>query len=170
MDASLAYRRHFPAINWNGSYSLYVELLDRWYRENLDPDYTALRDTIGRLLQQESSLQEMVQLVGPDALQDHERLVIEVGRMLREDFLQQNGFHEIDAYCSMRKAQGIMQMVTTFHRQADAGLKAGIPIDDIIQNSVLDKIARARYVSEERFADYLKEVLTEIGEAFSHKG
>ena len=170
LDASLAYRRHFPAINWNGSYSLYIDLLDRWYYENLDSDYTALRDTIGGLLQQEASLQEMVQLVGPDALQDHERLIIEVGRILREDFLQQNGFHEIDAYCSMRKAQGIMQMVTTFHREADAGLKAGIPIDDIIQNPVLGKIARARYVAEERFEEYLKEVLTEIGEAFSHKG
>ncbi|MEJ2164559.1 MAG: V-type ATP synthase subunit A [Desulfobacterales bacterium] len=170
LDASLAYRRHFPAINWNGSYSLYIDLLDRWYHENLDSDYTALRNTVGGLLQQEASLQEMVQLVGPDALQDHERLIIEVGRILREDFLQQNGFHEIDAYCSMRKAQGIMQMVTTFHRQADAGLKAGIPIDDLIQNPVLEKIARARYVSEERFEEYLKEVLTEIGEAFSQKG
>ena len=111
----------------------------------------------------------MVQLVGPDALQDHERLVIEVGRILREDFLQQNGFHEIDAYCSMKKAQGMMQMVTAFHRQADAGLKGGIPIDDIIQNPVLEKIARARYVAEERFADYLKEVLDEIAAAFRQK-
>jgi V/A-type H+-transporting ATPase subunit A len=170
LDASLAYRRHFPAINWNGSYSLYIDILDRWYHENVDSDYTALRDTIGGLLQQEASLQEMVQLVGPDALQDHERLIIEVGRILREDFLQQNGFHEIDAYCSMRKAQGIMQMVTTFHRQADAGLKAGIPIDDIIQNPVLDKIARARYVAENRFEQYLKEVLAEIIEAFGQKG
>ena len=169
LDASLAYRRHFPAINWNGSYSLYIELLDSWYHENLGPDYTGLRDAVGRLLQQEASLQEMVQLVGPDALQDHERLVIEVGRILREDFLQQNGFHEIDAYCSMKKAKGLMQMVTAFHQQADAGLKAGIPIDDIIQNPVLEKIARARYVAEERFADYLKEVRDEIAEAFRQK-
>jgi V/A-type H+-transporting ATPase subunit A len=170
LDASLAYRRHFPAINWNGSYSLYIDLLDRWYQENLSSDYITLRDTIGRLLQQEASLQEMVQLVGPDALQDHERLVIEIGRILREDFLQQNGFHEIDAYCSMRKAQGIMQMVTTFHQQAEAGLKAGIPIDEIIQNPVLEKIARARYVAEDRFEEYLKEVLAEITEAFGQKG
>ena len=170
LDASLAYRRHFPAINWNGSYSLYIDLLDRWYQENLGSDYITLRDTIGHLLQQEASLQEMVQLVGPDALQDHERLVIEIGRILREDFLQQNGFHEIDAYCSMRKAQGIMQMVTTFHQQAEAGLKAGIPIDEIIQNPVLEKIARARYVAEDRFEEYLKEVLAEITEAFGQKG
>ena len=170
LDASLAYRRHFPAINWNGSYSLYIELLDSWYRENLDPNYPTLRDTVGRLLQQEASLQEMVQLVGPDALQDHERLVIEVGRILREDFLQQNGFDEIDAYCSMRKAQGIMQMVTAFHRQAEAGLKDGIPIDDIIQNPILEKIARARYVPEERFENYQREVLDGIAEVFRRTG
>jgi V/A-type H+-transporting ATPase subunit A len=170
LDASLAYRRHFPAINWNGSYSLYIELLDRWYEENLGADYLALRDTVGRLLQQEASLQEMVQLVGPDALQDHERLVIEVGRILREDFLQQNGFDEIDAYCSMGKAHGIMQMVAAFHRQADAGLKSGIPVDDIIQSPVLEKIARARYVAEERFENYLKEVLAGIDEAFQQAG
>ena len=169
LDASLAYRRHFPAINWNGSYSLYVDLLDAWYSENLDPDYAALRETVGRLLQQEASLQEMVQLVGPDALQDHERLVIEIGRILREDFLQQNGFHEIDAYCSMPKARGIMQLVTAFHRQADAGLKAGITIDDIIQNPVLEKISRARYVAEQDFEHYLKEVLAQIAEVFHPK-
>ena len=166
LDASLAYRRHFPAINWNGSYSLYIELLDGWYRENLDPDYPALRDTVGRLLQQEASLQEIVQLVGPDALQDHERLAIEVGRILREDFLQQNGFDEIDACCSLRKARGIMQMVAAFHRQAEAGLKDGIPIDDIIQKPVLEKIARARYIPEARFENYQKEVLDGIADAF----
>ena len=98
LDASLAYRRHFPAINWNGSYSLYIHLLEGWYRQNVDPEFPERRDAIGRLLQQEASLQEMVQLVGPDALQDHERLVIEVGRIVREDFLQQDGFHEIDAF------------------------------------------------------------------------
>jgi V/A-type H+-transporting ATPase subunit A len=166
LDASLAYRRHFPAINWNGSYSLYVDMLDAWYGKNLSSDYTALRDAVGRLLQQEASLQEMVQLVGPDALQDHERLVIEVGRILREDFLQQNGFHEVDAYCSMAKSRGIMQLVTAFHRQAEAGLKAGVTIDDIIQNPVLEKISRARYVAEEEFENYLEEVLSRIAEAF----
>jgi len=170
LDASLAYRRHFPAINWNGSYSLYSELLAPWYRRNLDPDYDQLRDAIGGLLQQEASLQEMVQLVGPDALQDHERLVIEVGRIIREDFLQQNGFHEIDAYCSMAKAQGIMKMIATFHRYADAALKGDILIDDIIQHPVLEKIARARYVSEPDFNQYLTGVLSEIADAFGQTG
>jgi V/A-type H+-transporting ATPase subunit A len=166
LDASLAYRRHFPAINWNGSYSLYRHLLDGWYGENVDPDYPGLRDAVGQLLQQEASLQEMVQLVGPDALQDHERLIIEVGRIVREDFLQQDGFHKIDAYCSMRKSYGIMRMVMAFHREAEGALKEGIPIDEIIQNPVLERIARARYTAEESFQSYLEEVLAQIAQAF----
>jgi V/A-type H+-transporting ATPase subunit A len=170
LDASLAYRRHFPAINWNGSYSLYASLLDRWYREKVDPGYPELRNAIRELLQREASLQEMVQLVGPDALQDHERLVIEVGRIVREDFLQQNGFHEIDAYCSMRKACGIMRMVTTLHQAAETALKEGTSIDEIIQNPVLEKIARARYTPEEEFEAYLAGLLSEIAGAFGRPG
>ncbi len=170
LDATLAYRRHFPAINWSGSYSLYIQLLDRWYRQNVDPDYPELRNTIRELLQQEASLQEMVQLVGPDALQDHERLIIEVGRILREDFLQQNGFHEIDAYCSMRKAHGMMRMVTVFYRAAETAVKEGVPIDEVIQKPVIQKIARARYTPEKDFQAYLEEVLKEIDGAFKKAG
>jgi len=166
LDASLAYRRHFPAINWAGSYSLYIQLLDRWYRENVDPNYPEMRDSIRELLQREASLQEMVQLVGPDALQDQERLIIEVGRILREDFLQQNGFHEIDAYCSMKKAHGMMRMVTTLYQAAEKALKEGVPIDQIIQNPVVQKIARARYTPEKDFQTYLGGVLSEINAAF----
>jgi len=166
LDASLAYRRHFPAINWSGSYSLYIQLLDHWYRENLDPNYPEMRDAIRELLQREASLQEMVQLVGPDALQDHERLIIEVGRILREDFLQQNGFHEIDAYCSMKKAYGIMRMVTTLYQAAEKALKEGVAIDKIIQNPVLQKIARARYTPEKDFQIYLEGVLNDIDGAW----
>jgi V/A-type H+-transporting ATPase subunit A len=166
LDASLAYRRHFPAINWNGSYSLYIQLLDHWYRENVDPDYPELRNTLSDLLQREASLQEMVQIVGPDALQDHERLVIEVGRMVREDFLQQNGFHEVDAYCSMRKAHGIMRMVTTFREAAETALKDGTPIDQIIQNPVVEIIARARYTPEEEFKTSLDDLLRQIAKGF----
>ncbi|MGA7877056.1 MAG: V-type ATP synthase subunit A [Desulfoferrobacter sp.] len=169
LDASLAYRRHFPAINWNGSYSLYMHLLDRWYRENVDANYPELRDRISQLLQQEASLQEMVQLVGPDALQDHERLVIEIGRIIREGFLQQNAFDENDAYCSMPKAHGMMQMMTAFKDEAETALKAGVPIDEVIQNPILEKISRARTIADANFQSYLKEVLSDIGEAFRQK-
>ncbi len=170
LDASLAYRRHFPAINWNGSYSLYTPFLDQWYRDKVDPDYPRLRDVIRVLLQQEASLQEMVQLVGPDALQDHERLIIEMGRIIREDFLQQNAFHDTDAYCSMKKACGIMRMVATFYQTAETALKERVPIDEIIQNPVMEKIARARYTPENDFQAYLEGVLEEIDKAFKQAG
>jgi V/A-type H+-transporting ATPase subunit A len=170
LDASLAYRRHFPAIHWSGSYSLYMPLLSQWYRENLEADYQEMRDALSRLLQQEASLQEMVQLVGPDALQDQERLIIEVGRIIREDFLQQDAYHENDAYCSMEKAQGIMRMILSFHQQAEKALKTGVLIDDIIQNPVLEKIARARFMAEDRFQAYRDEVLGEIDAALGEKG
>ena len=169
LDVSLAYRRHFPAIHWNGSYSLYMHLLSDWYRDNMAPDYAESRDSISQLLQQEASLQEMVQLVGPDALQDHERLIIEVGRIIREDFLQQDAFHENDAYCSMEKAYGIIKMILTLYREAEQALETGVPIDDIIQNPVLEKISRARYIAEDRFQNYLDEVLGEITQAFGPK-
>jgi V/A-type H+-transporting ATPase subunit A len=170
LDASLAYRRHFPAIHWNGSYSLYMHLLSQWYLDHMAANYAEMRDAVSRLLQQEASLQEMVQLVGPDALQDHERLIIEAGRIIREDFLQQDAFHENDAYCSMDKAYGIIQLILTFYHQAEKALEAGVPIDDLIQNPVLEKIARARYIAEDRFQAYLDEVLGEIAEAFGPKG
>jgi len=170
LDATLAYRRHFPAINWSGSYSLYTQLLDRWYRENVDSDYPEMRDSIRELLQKEASLQEMVQLVGPDALQDHERLIIEVGRILREDFLQQNGFDEIDAYCSMKKSFGMMRMVMALYQAAETALKEEVSIDDIIQNPVVQKIARARYTPEKDFQAYLEGALKEIDGAFKKAG
>lgn len=169
LDASLAYRRHFPAIHWNGSYSLYLPLLEQWYRENLEPDFPEMRDAISTLLQKEASLQEMVQLVGPDALQDQERLIIEVGRIIREDFLQQDAFHENDAYCSMQKALGIMRMILNFHRQAEKALAAGASIDDLIQNPVLQKIARARFSAVDGFQAYRDEVLGEIAAAFGQQ-
>ncbi len=170
LDASLAYRRHFPAINWNGSYSLYVPLLEQWYMDNLGATYPQMRDALGRLLQQEAALQEMVQLVGPDALQDQERLVIEIGRIIREDFLQQDAYHEYDAYCSMEKAQGIIQMILTYYEQAEKALKTGTFVDDLIQSPVLEKIARARFVPEDQFPAYLAEVLGEIAGNLGQRG
>ena len=169
LDASLAYRRHFPAINWDGSYSLYLPLLEGWYRENLEKDYPEMRDEISKLLQKEAALQEMVQLVGPDALQDPEHLIIEMGRIIREDFLQQDAFHENDAFCSMEKAQGIMRMILSFYRQAAKGLDMGTPIDDLIQNPALGKIARARFIAEDQFQAFRDEVLGEIAEITGKK-
>jgi V/A-type H+-transporting ATPase subunit A len=166
LDAGLARRRHFPAINWNGSYSLFTPILDGWYRANVGPDFPELRQRIGNLLQQEAALQEVVQLVGPDALQDNERLIIEAGRMLRQDFLQQNGFDPVDASASMPKNYGLMQMFLKFYDQADIALKSGATIDEIIQSPVIEKLGRARYTPEGEFAAYRDNVLSELDTTF----
>ncbi|AZI42692.1 V-type ATP synthase subunit A [Deinococcus psychrotolerans] len=169
LDAGLARRRHFPAINWNGSYSLFTPILDSWYRQNVAEDFPELRQRIQNLLQQEASLQEVVQLVGPDALQDSERLVIEAGRMLRQDFLQQNGFDPVDASASMPKNYGLMKMMLKFYDEADASLKNGATIDEIIQNSVIEKLSRARYVAEGDFMAYAENLMDELDNTFKTK-
>lgn len=167
LDASLARRRHFPAINWNRSYSLFTPILDAWYREHVAPDYPELRDRARSSLQREAELQEVVQLVGPDALQDQERLVIEVGRILRQDFLQQNAFDAVDASCSMRKAYGMLQMITKLNDMARKALEAGATVDDILKDPVMEKINRARYVPEDEFEAYKNGVLQELERAFT---
>lgn len=167
LDAGLARRRHFPAINWNRSYSLFGSILDSWYREQVAPDYPELRDRARNLLQREAELQEVVQLVGPDALQDQERLIIEVGRILRQDFLQQNGFDPVDASCSMSKAYGMLVMISKLNDMARRALEAGATVDDILQDPVMEKVNRARYVPEDEFEAYQDGVLQEIERAFA---
>ncbi len=167
LDASLARRRHFPAINWNRSYSLFTGILEDWYKENVAEDYGDLRSRAVNLLQREAELQEVVQLVGPDALQDQERLVIEVGRILRQDFLQQNGFDPVDASCSMAKAYGMLQMITTLNDQARRALDGGATVDDILKDPVVEKVSRSRYVPEDEFEAYKEETLKELSDAFA---
>jgi len=167
LDAALARRRHFPAINWNRSYSLFTPIIEEWYREHVAQDYPELRDSAVNLLQRESDLQEVVQLVGPDALQDQERLVIEVGRILRQDFLQQNGFDPVDASCSMSKAYGMLQGMMKFYDVAKSALDEGATVDDILKNPVVEKINRARYVPEDEFAAYLAGIVQELDKGFA---
>jgi len=167
LDASLARRRHFPAINWNRSYSLFTPILEEWYRENVARDYPELRDRAVELLQRESDLQEVVQLVGPDALQDQERLVIEIGRILRQDFLQQNGFDPVDASCSMAKAYGMLQMMITLYDRAREALEAGATVDDVLRSPVIEKVNRARYVPEDEFPAYQQGVMDELAKGFA---
>ncbi len=167
LDASLARRRHFPAINWNRSYSLFTPAIEGWYRENVAQDYPELRDRAVELLQRESDLQEVVQLVGPDALQDQERLVIEAGRILRQDFLQQNGYDPVDASCSMKKAYGMLQMMLKFYDVARAALDEGATVDEILKNPVIERINRARYVAEDEFSAYQGSVVQELAKGFA---
>lgn len=167
LDAGLARARHFPAINWARSYSLFTGILEGWYRKNVAADYPELRTEVIRLLQREAELQQVVQLVGPDALQDAERLSLEIGRIAREDFLQQNGYDKVDANCSMPKAYGIMQMIVALYNRAAEALSKGASISDFLTDPVIEKVGRARYVPEDEFPRYKADYESQLKGAFT---
>jgi V/A-type H+/Na+-transporting ATPase subunit A len=160
--------RHFPAINWANSYSLFQNILEPWYRKNIAQDYPEKRKELITLLQKEAALQEVVQLVGPDALADAERLSLEVGRIVREDFLQQNGYDKIDASCSMEKAYGLINMMLELYKAGDAMLAKGGAISDFLDDAeTIEKVGRARFVPENEFAAYQAEYMKMLETAFS---
>jgi V/A-type H+-transporting ATPase subunit A len=165
LDAGLANRRHFPSIHWLRSYSLYTPLFRDYYRQRLPEDFPTLRDRASALLQQEAELQEIVQLVGPDALQDDQRLIIEVGKMLREDFLQQSAFSEVDAFCPLPKSYGMLRAILAFYDAAAAALRRGMPMDDILNLPQLGQIARMKEVPPDAFEGWLQEFLAGLAQA-----
>jgi len=149
LDAQLAYRRHFPSINWLNSYSLYEETVDNWMNKEVAEDWSALRQEAMTLLQEESSLQEIVSLVGIDALSEKDRLKLEVAKSIREDYLQQNAFHEVDTYTSLNKQYKMLKLILLFRKEAEKALEAGVYINEILALAELrDKIARSKYVTE----------------------
>ena len=166
LDAQLAYRRHFPAINWNRSYSLYESLLTPWYTKNVAEDFTDQRAWLSAMLAREASLQDVVQLVGPDALQDQERMVIETGRMIREYFLQQSAFSDVDAFSSLEKAYGMIRGIRTFYELAVAALERGKEIDEIINLPQIEQIARFKEVPNDKFPAYIDTFLRTLPGAF----
>jgi len=162
LDASLADKRHFPAIDWLQSYSLYIDSVQEWWASNVDPEWRSVRDEAMALLQKEAELQEIVQLVGPDALPDRERITLETTRMIREDFLQQNAYHEVDTYCSPSKQFEMLRTIIMFHRNATAALEKGAPAADIISLPVKEDIGRMKYIPEEEFPARIKEIQERI--------
>ncbi|WMI80307.1 V-type ATP synthase subunit A [Anaerotignum sp. MB30-C6] len=148
LDASLAYKRHFPAINWLTSYSLYQDKVDAWADINVHPDFSERRTEAMRLLQTESELQEIVQLVGVDSLSHSDRLILETARSIREDFLHQNSFHEVDTYTSLHKQYRMLKLILTFYHEAQAAVKAGVHIQKITKLNSIERIGRAKYVEE----------------------
>lgn len=158
LDAKLAQRRHFPAINWLDSYSLYEDVLSKWYADNVASDFIDVRNKVMVLLQEEASLQEIVQLVGSDALPEKERVVLEVARMIREGFLQQNAFHEIDAYCSLKKQYGILKSMIKFYELALKAVEGGITLSSIIALESEDKLTKAMFIPEPIFENEIKNI------------
>ncbi|HCL4577222.1 V-type ATP synthase subunit A [Clostridium botulinum] len=172
LDAQLAYRRHFPAINWLNSYSLYIEKISPWMDENVASDWTQLRIKAMSLLQEEASLEEIVRLVGIDALSEKDRLKLEVAKSLREDYLQQNAFHEVDTYASLEKQYKMLKLVLFFYDEAERALNAGVYLKELLDLEVRDKIARAKYVSEENIKniDAIFNELSEVIDELISKG
>ena len=148
LDSALAYKRHFPAINWLTSYSLYAASLGKWFNENVADDWTTLRAEIMRLLSKEAELDEIVKLVGMDALSPSDRLTMEAARSIREDFLHQLAFHEIDTYTSLQKQLLMMRLVLAFYNKSIACLSDGGDIEKIVAMPVREDIGRFKYVEE----------------------
>ena len=148
LDAKLSQRRHFPAINWLNSYSLYLDSLGTWYDENVSPEYNPLRAWSMGVLQKEDELQEIVQLVGSDALPDEEQVTIEVARMLREIFLQQNAFDPVDTFCTMEKQFDLLKAIRAYADLAYAALKAGVPPTMITAIKAKNDLPQIKYTED----------------------
>ncbi|NLL37107.1 MAG: V-type ATP synthase subunit A [Fretibacterium sp.] len=168
LDANLAYQRHFPAINWLSSYSLYTETMDSFWDEKFDDEWSGLRIGAMTLLEEEDQLREVVRLVGIDALSKEERMVLETAKSLREDFLHQNAFHEIDTYASMDKQFKMLRTIIQFHHAGMDALKKGAAMDELFGLPVREQIARMRYLEEkdigqiDKLEDTMKEQINGI--------
>ena len=150
LDAQLAYQRHFPSVNWLTSYSLYADKIDSWMNQNVSDDWSKLRVEAMSLLQEEANLQEIVRLVGIDALSERDRLKLEVAKSIREDYLQQNAFHEVDTYASLDKQYKMLKLILSFKVEAERALDAGVYLNKILAlDEVRDRIARSKYIHEE---------------------
>lgn len=166
LDASLASRRHFPAINWLTSYSLYKDVLKEWYAKNVSTQWTDMQSQAMLILQQEAELQEIVQLVGPDALPERERAVLDSARMIREDFLQQSAYHEVDTFTSFKKDYLMMRVILKFHELEIQSVEAGVPLPKILSLGVRDKIGRMKEIPENVSEQELTQILKQMEEEF----
>lgn len=174
LDANLAYQRHFPSIDWLSSYSLYADTVDGWMDKNIEEDWSILRKESMSLLQDESSLQEIVRLVGVDALSEKDRLKLEIAKSIREDYLQQNAFHEVDTYTSLNKQYKMLKLIVEFKREAEKALEAGVYLNEILAlEEIRDRIARSKYIVEADLAKIDKtnvDLKAEIKKLISSKG
>ena len=148
LSSSLAYKRHFPAIDWLQSYSLYISRLQEWFSDNVSPEWNELRAKAMRVLQEEAELNEIVQLVGVDALSWKDRLTLEVARSIREDYLHQNAFDEVDTYTSLAKQFAMLRLILEYQEKGNQALDAGANLSDVIALPVREQIGRAKYIPE----------------------
>ena len=162
LDSSLAYKRHFPAINWLTSYSLYLDSMGKWFDENVSADWMTNRQKMMSLLQDEAELDEIVKMVGMDALSAGDRLKMEAARSIREDFLHQNSFHEIDTYSSLKKQLLMMRLVVAYYEQSKDALGRNADIQDLIKLPVRERIGRFKYTHEDRLDEEYESVSADL--------
>ena len=162
LDSALAYKRHFPAINWLTSYSLYADSLSDWFNKNVKPDWYKLRGRLMTILQEESELEEIVKLVGMDALSPSDRLKLEAARSIREDYLHQNAFDEVDTYTSLDKQYLLMELILAFYDKSLEALGKGAAIEKIVAMSSRERIGRFKYADEKQTESEYNEILSEL--------
>ena len=162
LDSNLAYKRHFPAINWLTSYSLYLQDMEKWFNEEVAADWMDNRQKMMGLLQDEAELDEIVKMVGMDALSPSDRLKMEAARSIREDFLHQNSFHEIDTYSSLKKQYLMMKLVLAFYEESSRALSEGASMNKLIGMPVREQIGRFKYTHEDELDDAYQKVTEEL--------
>jgi V/A-type H+-transporting ATPase subunit A len=162
LDADLAERRHFPSINWNESYSLYKEQLDPWFEENVAEDWPEQRQWAVDVLDEEDELQEIVQLVGKDALPEDQQLTLEVARYIREAFLQQNALHDVDTNCPPEKSYLIMGAIRTFNDEAFEALDAGVPVEEITDIDAAPRLNRIATTPDDEADEFVADLEDDI--------
>lgn len=162
LDSNLAYQRHFPAINWLNSYSLYLNGMRDWYRTHMGQDYETMRQQMMILLQEEASLQEIVQMVGMDSLSKEDRLTLEMARSIREDYLHQNSFHEQDTYTSLNKQYKMMKLIMAYDAFAREKMKHGTDIEELLKRKVREEIGRFKYCREEEVDARYEELMKQL--------
>ncbi|MBO5007426.1 MAG: V-type ATP synthase subunit A [Clostridia bacterium] len=168
LDSSLAYKRHFPAINWLTSYSLYVDSMEKWFAQNVSPQWPECRTRLMRILQDEAELQEIVQLVGIDALSGDDRIKLEVARSVREDYLHQNAFHDIDTFSSMKKQFYMMKLILEYYDGAVEAFKHSGNLNSIINLEEREKIGRFKYLPEDTIDTEFKNITDSLDVAFAN--
>ena len=168
LDSSLAHRRHYPAVNWHRSYTLYDQMLEPWFAEHVGPRWAGLRRQFMKILEKDAELQQIVQLVGPDALQTQDRLTLESSRMLRDGFLQQNALSDVDASCSLPKQMGMLELMLAFHERAVLAVSQEVLLEKILDMPIRESLSRLKEVPEEAFADTQSDLTRELEDVFAN--
>jgi len=154
LSYSLAYKRHFPAIDWMISYSLYIEKLEKWYKKNISNEFNSKRQFISKILQEENRLLEIIRLVGADSISANDKITMEIAKIIREDFLHQNAFNDVDTYTSIKKQDKMLSLIFAFDSVSRQALSQGVSVNEILSNPVKEQITKAKLINEDNLEEF----------------